>query len=144
MDLTGFTRNSSFAVGETSGPDCDRGIAIRVDVRVVRRGILEESRARRAVCRRCGSSNRLYGSSVNKSKSLWVSAAYTYSIQTSDAFLLGQTSNLQCDLDECSRYASYENNTAQCVVEKGLEMSLLGTCAQSFSNCSSNVKPSFQ
>jgi hypothetical protein len=59
----GFARRSSFAVGDRSGGKAfvegEEGCAIRRDVRVVRRGMDAERRARREVWRRCGSNVRL-------------------------------------------------------------------------------------
>lgn len=54
----GFARKSSLAVGDRRGGkefvDGEAGCAIMTEVRTVRRGIDAESRARSAVCRRCG------------------------------------------------------------------------------------------
>lgn len=62
MARTGFARKSSFAVGERRGGNAFVegvvGCAMSTDVRVVRRGIEAERRARRDVWRRWGRSVR--------------------------------------------------------------------------------------
>lgn len=65
MDRIGFARKSSFAVGESSGGEgefgeAEEGMAIKMEVRVERRGIDAERRERRAVWRRWGRITRLW------------------------------------------------------------------------------------
>ena len=88
-------------MGESSGGkefvDGEAGCAMITEVKVVRRGMEAERRARREVCRRCGSRVRDYV--CQRSQCGVVSGAVTNSVDACRAIFFRQAADLQGNLD---------------------------------------------